>query len=486
MSTSRARGPRDAQAARSASPAWQRYPYHRPSTALFFPRDEGWHSLLPNGLSNPSLSYMEWTYVNAHLEEEGGRGRRFAVFAAYFTQGLRFLVVRAWDADDRYLGSWTGTSMGLLRPSRDRHDLEYRHPGGLDRWRTLSRADGSLDPFHTRLEATGSRSEFSMDLELACTKQPYEAGGLGWLPFGRAGSFGYYSLTRLDIGGSLELPTSAGREAIRVRGLGWFDHQWGPFYVTPFRVPGAKEYEWMAIQLDSGDDFMLTTVWDETGATPERDAYGGVGWIRDDGTHGRLVSQRAWRRTRFWRSPTQGAVYSAGWTLDVDDWETHLVITPRHPDQLAPMIEPRATGLLPDLSARLLRGPIGYLGDFWEGACDVTGTLRGEPVRGWAFAELIKRYRDPELDVEIPHQAEGVAVVAWHVRHADPQVPLLSRVLVEDQRGRLLARLDELDVAILVLDDPALPRGEPLVVRITTSSVDGTLSGTAKIEVKLR
>jgi hypothetical protein len=112
----------------AGSAPWQRYPYHRPTSALRYPEDEGWHEALPvragaRHLTSPSLGEMEWVYLNSHLTETGGARRRFVVFAAYFTQQLRFLVVRAWDDQDRYLGSWTGSAVGLLTAAGGRRGL---------------------------------------------------------------------------------------------------------------------------------------------------------------------------------------------------------------------------------------------------------------------------------------------------------------------------------------------------------------------------
>ena len=95
------------------------FPYHRAGSALTFPRDEGWHRLVPLlGVANPSLGEMEWVYLNAHLDEVGGLGRHFVVFAAYFTQALRFLVVRAWDAQGQPAGTWTGTAWSMAESGR--------------------------------------------------------------------------------------------------------------------------------------------------------------------------------------------------------------------------------------------------------------------------------------------------------------------------------------------------------------------------------
>lgn len=469
-------------------PPWDVFPYHRPSSALTFPRDEGWHRLLPGTtLANPSWSEMEWVYLNSHLDEVGGRGRKFVVFAAYFTQGLRFLVVRAWDRDDRYLGAWTGTTMGLLSARDDRLDVTFRHLGATDRWESVVLPGGALDPFHTRLRAEDDAHRFAVDLDLRNTKRPYEAGGIGWLPFGRRGWFGYYSLTRLAIEGRLRLSLLDGNgfENVAVRGIGWFDHQWGPFFVTPLRVPGLEEYEWMSIQLDSGDEILLTTVWDTTDETPSREAFGGAGLIRRDGTFDRLVGAHRWKRTRFWRAPSQGAIYSAGWTFEAPEWGTRLEVVPRFPDQLTPLLDALPARWFLDRASDLIDGPTNFLGGFWEGSCRVTGTFDGRPVTGVAFAELVRRYEDPDLEVEVPRNEPGLAVIAWRVRNWDAQAPLSYRFFLERPDGTVLLDRPGLDVSVTVLDDPRLPRRVPLVARIVASSVDGTLSSTRRLEIEL-
>ena len=257
-----------------ADPPWDRFPYHRAGSALVFPRDEGWHQLLPGGIANPALSDMEWVYVNAHLREVGGEGRTFVVFAAYFTQHLRFLVIREFDRDGRFVFCYSGSAWGVLRASDERLDLSFSHAAGTDRWVTVLGDDGELIPFRSRLSASDDAGEFSLELDLENMKRPYEAGGVGYLPFGARGNFYYYSLTRLRVTGSLNLTTRGGRrESCNVEGIGWYDHQWGPFYVTPLRVAGYEQYEWMSIQLDSGDELLLTTVWAPSGETPDLPAH---------------------------------------------------------------------------------------------------------------------------------------------------------------------------------------------------------------------
>jgi predicted secreted hydrolase len=476
----------------SPPPAWQRYPYHRPTSALTYPEDEGWHATLPLGvgdrlLADPTLFRMEWVYLNSHLTETSGERRRFVVFVAYFTQELRFLVIRAWDAEDRYLGAWTASAVGLVTAAVGRHDVRFEHLSGVDTWRTVDAPGGAhLDPFHTVLDAHDA--SLAVHLDLVNTKTPYEAGGVGYLPFGWKGWFGYYSLTRLRATGQLTLPRKdGGVEVIEVAGDGWFDHQWGPFFVTPFRLRGFDSYEWMSVQLDSGDDLLLTTVWDPKGETPSIEAFGGAGIIRADGTFDRIIGSAGWERTRFWRSLEQGAVYSAAWRFRAPEWDLDLTILPRYPDQLTPIVQDPARGAVSRAFASVFGGAVNRAGDFWEGSCSVTGTLRGEPVTGHAFAELVKRYPDPTVHVSVPRDEPGLTVVAWRVDGWDPRVTLTSHFFLEDPAtGRVLLNVPDLDIWTVVLDDPTLPRGIPLVARVVASSVDGVLRGEDTTTLRLK
>ena len=467
------------------NPPWNVWPYHRPGSAVSFPRDAGWHRLLPGRIANPSLSEMEWVYLNAHVKEQGGAGREFSVFAAYFTQGLRFMVVRAFDAQNRLLGAWTGTAWGLLRASPALLDLGFKHGGGADTWKTRMDANGAPLAFASDLDATDDAGQFAIRLALDNTKTPYEAGGKGYLPFGRRGAFYYYSLTRLSVTGTLELERPGGaRESVSVAGVGWYDHQWGPFYVTPIRNRNLEQYEWMSVQLDSGDELLLTTVWEANGATPGLPAFGGAGLIRANGTFDKLVGAERWKRTKFWRSPVQHAVYGAGWTFEAPEWNTQLSIVPRYHDQLTPLVDAPPPNLLGAMS-RLFEGFANWLGEFWEGTCLVSGTFDGQPVTGHAFAELVKRYEDPEFHIRLARNDPNLTVLEWRVENPDEQVPLTFRFFLEKEDGTPIVDQDGLDIPVMVLDDPALPKNEPLIARVVAKSVDGTLSGTATATITL-
>ena len=109
--------------------------------------------------------------------------------------------------------------------------------------------------------------------------------------------------------------------------------------------------------------------------------------------------------------------------------------------------------------SRLLGGAPNFLGEFWEGSCTVTGTLGGAPVKGVAFAELIKRYDDPSFDLNLVRREPGLAVLDWRVRNWDPQAPLRYQVFVERPDGSVVLNVPSLELPVLVLDDPSLPTG---------------------------
>ena len=79
-----------------------------------------------------------------------------------------------------------------------------------------------------------------------------------------------------------------------------------------------------------------------------------------------------------------------------------------------------------------------------------------------------------------------LAVLEWRVENPDEQVPLTFRFFLEREDGTPLVDQDGLDIPVMVLDDPNLPKGEPLIVRVVAKSIDGALSGTASTEVELR
>lgn len=93
----------------------------------------------------------------------------------------------------------------------------------------------------------GGRGLLRLDLTPV---QPYVLNGSnGIVPQGKGALSAYYSDPRLAAQGTLEIN---GRSA-RVRGGGWFDHQWGNFASNP----SSMHWNWFACQFANRSDLML-------------------------------------------------------------------------------------------------------------------------------------------------------------------------------------------------------------------------------------
>lgn len=424
----------------------------------------------PLGIANPNLNNMEWLYTNLHLTDE--QGNHIVVFVAYFTQGLRLATVRRFDPDCHSLDEHQGTALGLLRPDSSKLDLRFKHLHGNDHWYALD------TPHSSRLKVQGA--DFSLDLEMRTSRPPYAAGDTGYMPFSSDGWFYYYSLTRLEVTGTITFGKAA-PSVTPVSGLGWIDHQWGPFFVTPARFPRRYEqYEWFSIQLEDGNDFLLTTVWTVDGQLPDREAYGGAGWVRPDGSSEHSVGSQTLKRTHFSRDPKTGVVHAAGWRFVSKEWDVDLTIRPRSPNQMA-SFAPQLPNQKRFAGFKMLGPLTDWLASFWEGTCSVEGHVGGKAVRGHCFAELIKRYDQPKVLFESTllrkEVSPPIAVVRWRVEPWDPAAPLLCRVQVYDAAGHCIAQGDDLDVSVFCFR-PESPGLHEIIVE--AHSVDHTLRGEAR------
>jgi predicted secreted hydrolase len=146
-----------------------------------------------------------------------------------------------------------------------------------------------------------------------------------------------------------------------VVGEGWFDHQWGDFISV-----GGGGWDWFAVDLADGTDLTLSLIRDADGTYPL--VYGTV--IAKDGTTTHLDGDAfTVTVTGHWQSPTTGADYPAGWSIDIPGQELNIELTP--------------TVAAQELDTSATTGVV-----YWEGSQRVSATRAGVPVAGQAYVEL--------------------------------------------------------------------------------------------------
>ena len=205
--------------------------------------------------------------------------------------------------------------------------------------------------------AAGSPDGLGLDLDLRSTKPAVLHDDDGWIDFGPAGGSYYYSRTAMDAAGTIVVD---GRP-LEVSGTAWFDHQWGDFISV-----GGGGWDWFAVNLDDGTDLTISQVRSSDGSYPL--VYGTLvdasGTSRGlDGSEFTVVPRGTWR------SPGSGAIYPAGWTIEIPAERLRIELTPTIPDQ--------------ELDTRATTGVV-----YWEGSQTVSASRAGVPLGGNAYVEL--------------------------------------------------------------------------------------------------
>ena len=338
---------------------------------IAFPRDDGPHDRL-----------MEWWYHTGHLRSDDDRhfGFEYVIFRAE-----RGTLPTLWAAHlaitDETGGTFDYAQRTEIGPQVDRSPRDASgEPTGLDLslagvapidpstshrapWTMGSRLAGNdtyqltafADP--GRSTVTTGQGRLGLDLTTRPTKPPALHDTDGWIDFGPAGGSYYYSRTANDAAGTLYL----GSDTVPVDGTAWFDHQWGDFITF-----GGGGWDWFAVNLADGTDITLFLVRDADGSYPivygtHVDARGVTRHLPGDAF--------AVTATNTWTSPSSGATYPAGWTIQLPAEDLTIELQPTVADQ--------------ELDTRTSTGVV-----YWEGS-QVVRARRGDlELGGEAYVEL--------------------------------------------------------------------------------------------------
>jgi predicted secreted hydrolase len=305
---------------------------------VHFPEDEGDH---------PG-SKVEWWYLNATVSDN--EGHQYTTMLAYFHPSLKIISVADLDANVFYREVPTISQLVVAKPNYAEGGLDLRW-NDYDRWYRTDQ-----DSYSYSLQARGDTIGFSFDLSQ--NKDPLMVGGDGLIDW-TEGSTYYYSLTRLQVDGQIEIQG----KTIDVTGIGWMDHQW-------MEDMAEKGWQWFSIQLDDDTDIICWNIVNLDGTVESRD----LTMMLADGSiyHTTDIELAA---TDSWVSPDTGQTYGMTWTLHEPKHDIDLEIQARFPQQEIVLFK---------------EVPL-YTWQFWEGGTTVSGELDGESVTGIGYAELVPR-----------------------------------------------------------------------------------------------
>ncbi|MFI9018944.1 polyprenyl synthetase family protein [Streptomyces griseus] len=230
------------------------------------------------------------------------------------------------------------------------------------------------------LELTHPRIDYALRCVLTPRKPAFwqgDTGDVAGLGDGEGG-MRYYSITRLDVTGSVTLD---GTHHDIATGRAWYDHEWG---INLIRAEqgydrSEPEWDWCGLHLDNGYDLSVST-W--------RKADHRTGIIKTADRTSLLVDPRG-----------TGAMPLPDWTLEPQASWTSLATCNRYPvvwrltaPPLGIDLELRAS--YPQQEVRTIAVQRG----FWEGRVEAVGTFRHRPVSGTGFVEVKPAQVLPSLD----------------------------------------------------------------------------------------
>lgn len=319
-----------------------------------FPRDFGSHDDFQT----------EWWYYTGNLETE--RGRRFGYQLTIFRRALlppekRFERPSEWAVEQVYLAHFAITDV-----QNDHFYADEKLARGsaglagavgqpyfqvwLEDWWVVQ-----IDKNRFQLSAKSDRAD--LDLFLTDLKGVVFQGEHGFSRKGEeTGNASYYiSQTRLLTEGKITIEG----QSFDVKGLSWMDHEFSTSALGEDQVG----WDWFSLQFDNNHEIMLFTLRKEDGTI---DRFSTATLILPDGrTHHFANDEFTVTRIGEWKSPETGAVYPAGWRINIPAISLDLEVHPLIPNQ------------------ELV---LSYI--YWEGAVSLRGQLGGEEVNGYGYVEL--------------------------------------------------------------------------------------------------
>ena len=295
---------------------------------------------------------VQWWYWTGHLFTKEGRRFGFEVVFFNFDNFFKNQLMQAAVTDVENQRFSYGGKLRFVPPKliKDSFDLTSGKGGKI----TAVGGDGK-DKLHAEVagkkEGEEKDTRYILDIDLESTKPVTMRYGENAHPYCFGGFTYYYSRTHMETKGTLTIDG----EKHEVNGVTWFDRQYGELQKANFRG-----WQWFAIELEDNRQYMI---FDFLGKDAEIEKAGGITYA--DGTTRDLYGND-FNVTRLaeWVSPHTETKYPSKWEVEVDGMT--LIVEPFVPDQ--------------ELSGGNSEV---WVGVYWEGACSVTGDVKGQ-----AYVEL--------------------------------------------------------------------------------------------------
>lgn len=324
---------------------------------------------LPRDLAAHSTVQTEWWYYTGHAETDSGRKFGFElVFFKRRTDLDKFsLIPLRLFGNPIYFAHFAITDY-------QQKNFRYAHRKSSNGFFDAP-ASASENHFHLRLgdwtlrESHGAHilragigSGVIFEAALKPKKKEVLNGiakdGVSFKDEGEASR--YFSYTRMEMEGDIIWHG----ETEHFKGSAWMDREFGTW--TP--TENQKGWDWFSVQMDDETELMCYQLRSGTNAVSPF-SCGVV--VEQDGDYTPLSNQDfKVEPTGYWKSPRSKTTYPSGWRIIVPKFDIELTLTPIIEDQ---ELDTRGTTMI----------------IYWEGACEVSGTVKNKKVSGRAYVELV-------------------------------------------------------------------------------------------------
>lgn len=413
---------------------WKTYPYEPNGSKIVFPMDEGRHVNEPE----------EWWYTTGHVTGET-TGNHYSYMLTYFYHpelifdGFRILNISNDDTGD-FRPETAAVNYSVL--SQENLNIGANiFMGGTESWKNKTGIDGNAIPFEYTISASGAPG--TLNLDYVTQKRPLIIADSGFLYQGNNSYTYYYSQTEITVTGELTFDGVTEN----VSGKAWIDRQFGN--VNPYT---GEQYEWFSAKLSNGMDMNIWNIFTAENKVPEGLNYRILASYKDENTQ-YTISEFSLDRLEYAYTPDEARCYARKWRLLSETDNIDLIISTMHPDYEV------------SLPFR-----------FYEGPTEISGRVNGESVTGKGFAELLRFYSPPEVEIANLNEWGPSVPLSWELNNPDDGRKVYYALEYSTDTNSFLSIIEDLTNTSYTWSDPPFSDNQEFWIKLKAYSVDRTLS----------